>query len=166
MMMQVINILSPFLAFASVYKPRLITCWPSCLTPTSRTWMLYEILWAMHMQFKLWQIMTLILCALFYYKCFFHFNLGRVTTYQLMVVEDDDLFLGRLYHLWWCNHVHIEEWVAIVSVIGSMTSKYWKPFNLVGKTCYATFACFFPCSLSPWYYGITYRNKPKIMPTF
>jgi hypothetical protein len=52
-------------------KPRSITCWLSCSTLISKTWRLYITLWTIHMLFKLWQIMTQMLCVLFYFMCSF-----------------------------------------------------------------------------------------------
>ncbi len=40
--------------------------------------------------------MMLILCALFYYKCFFHLNLVTIVVDQFIVVEDEDLFFGQI----------------------------------------------------------------------
>jgi hypothetical protein len=49
----------------------------------------------MHMPFKLWQIMTLILCAFFFLHVLFHLNPIRVAiANQLTIVQDDDLFFG------------------------------------------------------------------------
>jgi len=53
--------------FQLTITPRPITCWLSCSTFILKIWRLYEIPWAMHLPFKLWQGMTLTLCVFFYY---------------------------------------------------------------------------------------------------
>jgi hypothetical protein len=141
-MTQVINILIPFLSFILTYnKVKAHYIFVLCLTPISKTWRLYETSWAMHMPFKLWHIMTLILCVLFYYNCFFIWTMVIID--QPMVVEDDDLFYGLIISLvmmqscppWRtsCNY--------IISMVVNATSINWKPFSLVHKSCNVIFLC-------------------------
>ncbi len=60
---------------------------------------------------------------------------------------------------WWCNHVHLEKWIAILLMVVHVAIKNWNPTYLVGKSWGAISPCFLLGSSSPWHCGIINWNR-------